>query len=95
MIDDDENRADEYRSNKRPFRQVQRASPGRQSAVNCHFEVVSAVIGRSSGLAGRENSHTSAQVATSSRRAFYARWTATWTAFWPSTKRLPGSSSRW
>ena len=34
-------------------------------AVNCHFEVVSAVIGRSSGLAGRENSHTSAQVATS------------------------------
>ena len=33
------------RSSKRPFRQVHRVSPGRQSAVNCRLEVVSAVIG--------------------------------------------------
>ncbi len=35
----------EYRSNKRPFRQVHRVSPGRQSAVNWRLKVVSAVIG--------------------------------------------------
>ena len=33
--------AAEYKSNKRPFRQAHRVSPGRQSVVNCRFEVVS------------------------------------------------------
>ncbi len=53
-------RAREYRSNKRPFRQVHRVSPGRHSAANCRFEVVSAVIGPGGSGAGQENSHTSA-----------------------------------